>query len=89
MSCIFIGKYCISIQPSIFTSRQGETDIRISEESKWGGREKNGKYYLTSLVMDARDYTTIRSYCSVPDDIILAAKTFFESGVSTHQESLA
>lgn len=86
MHQIFAGKYRISIQPSIYTSRQGETDIRISEESNCGGREKNGKYYLTALVMDAKDYTTVRSYCSVPDDIILAAKTFFESGVSTHQE---
>lgn len=75
----YVGRYRIAVQPSIFTSRPGKTDIRICEESRWGGRDKNGKLYMTSLVLDAEDYATVRSYQLVPDDIVQAAKNHAES----------
>lgn len=76
MPSIINGIYRISVEPSIFTNRPGKTDIRIGEESSWGGRDNNGKRYMTSLVMDAETCATVRGYRLVPEDIIQTAKVF-------------
>lgn len=74
-----IGSYLATIGPSIYISRTGKVDIRISEAGSWGCREQDRKLYSTSLLLAAEDITVLRSYKPVPDDVVSSAVDFARS----------
>ncbi len=74
-----IGRYLATIGPSIYISRTGKVDIRISEANSWGCREDDGKLYSTSMLLAAEDLAVLRSYKPVPDDVISSAVDFARS----------
>jgi hypothetical protein len=71
-----IGRFIVTVWPSIYISRLGKVDIRICEPNTWGGREEDGKLYTTSMLLAAEDHTVLRSYKPVPDNIISSAVDF-------------
>lgn len=74
-----IGRYLVTIGPSIYTPRAGKMDIRISEPNSWGRREDDGKLYTTSMLLAAEDLAVLRSYKKVPEDVICSAVQFARS----------
>lgn len=59
--------------PSIFTSRKGREDVRVlCQNPEWGGREADGRCYVTAAAFDAETSEIIRNYEPLPAEITVS-----------------
>lgn len=72
-----IGPFLIQKRPSIFVSRTGKQDIVIHKETgeNWGAMYDD-KRYTIAMILDPENFQPIRSYLTVPDDILANLKAW-------------
>ena len=63
------GKWHISKDRTIYTSRPGKLDVRVRYQTNWGYRLSDGQFYATAVCFAAEDGSILSIEKRLPPEI--------------------